>query len=303
MAILLTGASGFLGRQLLNRLIVEGREVVAVSRCSIEETRSFANSRIHWCEKDIAADGISLRGMPDIETVVHLAGATLGAANDEAQFLDTNEMTTVRMLQSLAGRVERFIFASSQVVYGDVMQLNVNEEFPLRADGSAYACSKLNSENWIRWFHKHHGGQYLILRFCGFIDGGGLVDYLIDRALNDEVIELYSGGAVRRDYLPSSAAIDVLVSALDFHEENEVIPVNIGSGQAYSALELAKLVVEELNSMSEIKLLEYPAPQGDLIFDIERARRMFGFEPECLGDVVRQYASARSSQYNDSDLM
>ncbi len=299
MAILLTGASGFLGRQLLNRLIEEGREVVAVSRCSLEETLSFEDSKIHWCEQDIAADGISVKGMPDIEAVVHLAGATLGAANDEAQFLYSNELTTVRMLQSLAGRVKRFIFASSQVVYGDVRQLNVNEESPLRPDGSAYACSKLNSENWIRWFHKQHGGQYLLLRFCGFIDGGGLVDYLIERALKGEVIELYSSGAVRRDYLPSSAAIDVLVSALDFHEKNAVIPVNIGSGQVYSALELAKLVVEELDSTSEIKLLEYPAPQGDLIFDIERARRMFGFEPECLGDVIRQYASARSGKYDD----
>lgn len=299
MAILLTGASGFLGRQLLDRLIEEGREVVAVSRCSLEETLSFTNSKIHWCEQDIAADGISLKGMPDIETVVHLAGATLGAANDEAQFLYSNEMTTVRMLQSLAGRVKRFIFASSQVVYGDVRQLNVDEESPLRPDGSGYACSKLNSENWIRWFHKQHGGQYLLLRFCGFIDGGGLVDYLIERALKGEVIELHSSGAVRRDYLPSSAAIDVLVSALDFHEKNEVIPVNIGSGQVYSALELAKLVIEELDSTSEIKLLEYPAPQGDLIFDIERARRMFGFEPECLGDVIRQYASVRSGKYDD----
>ena len=299
MAILLTGASGFLGYQLLNRLIEEGREVVAVSRRSSEKQSFHSLSKIHWCEQDIAAEGISLKGMPNIEAVVHLAGATLGAGNDEAQFLYANEMTTVRMLQSLAGRVERFVFASSQVVYGDVRQLNVNEESPLHPDGSAYACSKLNSENWIRWFHKQYGGQYLILRFCGFIDGGGLVDYLIERALKGEVIELYSNGAVRRDYLPTSAAIDVLVSALDSHEKNEVIPVNIGSGQVYSALELAKLVCEELDSTSEIKLLEHPAPQGDLIFDIECARRMFGFEPDCLGDVIRQYVSARAGKYDN----
>lgn len=299
MAILLTGSSGFLGHQLLNRLIEEGREVVAVSRRSLENKSLRSHSKLYWCEQDIAAEGISLKGMPDIETVVHLAGATLGAEHDEPQFLYANEMTTVRMLQSLAGRVERFIFASSQVVYGDVGQLNVNEEFPLSPDGSAYACSKLNSENWIHWFHKQHGGQYLILRFCGFIDGGGLVDYLIERALKGEIIELYSNGAVRRDYLPTSAAIDVLVSALDFHKNNEVIPVNIGSGQAYSALELAKLVCEELASTSEINLLEDPAPQGDFIFNIERARRLFGFEPECLGDVVRQYVGACANKYDN----
>ena len=128
MAILLTGASGFLGYQLLNRLIEEGREVVAVSRRSSEKQSFHSLSKIHWCEQDIAAEGISLKGMPNIEAVVHLAGANLGAGNDEAQFLYANEMTTVRMLQSLAGRVERFVFASSQVVYGDVRQLNVNEE-------------------------------------------------------------------------------------------------------------------------------------------------------------------------------
>ena len=301
MAILLTGASGLLGHQLLNRLIEEGREVVAVSRRSLENKSLRSHSKIYWCEQDIAAEGISLKGMPDIETVVHLAGATtqMGAEHDEPQFLYANEMTTVRLLQSLAGRVERFIFASSQVVYGDVGQLNVNEEFPLSPDGSAYACSKINCENWIRWFHKKHGGRYLILRFCGFIDGGGLVDYLIERALKDETIELYSNGAVRRDYLPTSAAIDVLVSALDSQVKNEVIPVNIGSGQVYSALELAKLVCEELASTSEINLLEHSAPKGDFIFDIERARRMFGFEPECLGDVVRKYVNARASKHDN----
>lgn len=297
MAILVTGASGFLGYQLLNRLVKEKREVVAIARNFPDPSILQPNSFVRWHKQDVAENNFEMEEMPEIEAVVHLAGATLGAKKDEIEFLYANEMTTMRVLQSFAGDVERFVFASSQVVYGDARQLNVSEDFALRPDGSAYACSKLNSENWVRWFHKQHGGQYFMLRFCGFIDGGGLVDYLIDRALNKETIELYSNGAVRRDYLPSSAAIDALISAIDCQEKGDwVRPVNIGSGQIYSALQLAEIVCDELGVKTEIRLLDHPSPQGDFVFNIDRARNMFNFQPRCLNDSIRMYVRMRSNE-------
>ena len=292
MTILVSGASGFIGLRLIERLITEGREVVAVSRHTAPQDL-VSHPLLHWSIHDIVQDGINLSDLPDIEAIVHLAGATLGAGQDEDQFLGSNEMTTVRLLQSLAGQVDRFVFASSQTVYGDTQHLAVTEDFPLKPDGSAYACSKLNSENWIRWFQKKHAGQYLVLRFCGFIDGGGLIDYLIEQALTGKDIELFAKGVVRRDYLPVSAAIDVLVAALDFQGEPGVIPVNIGSGQAVSAHDLATLICSEIGATSKIKLLDHPPPQGDFVFCIDRAREMFGFVPDDLIDSVRVYARSR----------
>jgi UDP-glucose 4-epimerase len=295
VAILVTGASGFLGSKLVERLAASGQEVIALTRCQVSGQLA-TNSMVRWVVGDIAMHGLGLTGLPDIDAVVHLAGATLGAGKDENLFLRANEQVTVRLFQALADRTRRFVIASSQVVYGDARHLCVTEDFPLQPDGSAYACSKLNCENWLRWFQKSHGGEYLVLRFCGFIDGGGVVDYLIDRALAGEPIELYSQGLVRRDYLPSTEGINALMAALEYRGEPGFLPVNIGSGQAVSAHELAKLVCTELKSPSRIELRDTISPQGDFVFSIERARQQLGFQPGILTDAVRRYAQDRLSR-------
>jgi nucleoside-diphosphate-sugar epimerase len=251
---------------------------------------------VRWMANDIARDGLDVAALPQIDAVLHLAGATLGAGKDEAMFLNANEQTTVRLCQALADRTNRFIFTSSQVVYGDACHLAVSEDFPLQPEASAYACSKLNSENWLRWFQKRHGGRYLALRLCGFIEGGGIVDYMIDRALSGEAIELFANGVVRRDYLPAEEAIDALVSALDYQGSEGFLPVNIGSGQAVSAQELATLICGELRSPSPIRLLDSPSPQGDFVFNIDKAGRLFDFQPRDLADAIRSYARQRQEK-------
>jgi nucleoside-diphosphate-sugar epimerase len=295
MAILVSGASGFLGSRLVERLAANGQDVVAISRRPAHGLLG-SNPRVRWVLLDIEKEGLPLNGLPDIEAVVHLAGATLGAGKDENKFLRSNEQTTVRLLQALAEHTDRFVFASSQVVYGDACHLRVDEDFPLQPIGSAYACSKINSENWLRWFQTRYGGQYLALRFCGFIDGGGLVDYLIDQALTGAPINLHSKGMVRRDYLSSANGIDALLAALNFRGQPGFMPVNIGSGQSVSAHEMARHVCTKLRSSSQIVLNTSSAPQGDFVFCIERAQQLLNFQPSNLIEAVQCYAEHRQSQ-------
>jgi dihydroflavonol-4-reductase len=298
--ILVSGAAGFLGTLLVRRLVQGGEDVVAVARGPApSEFRS--HPRVMWVTRDIAQDGLDLVSLPDVDAVFHLAGATLGAGEDELLFFRANEATTVRMLQAFAGRTGRFIFASSQVVYGNPKHLNVTEDFILQPGCSAYACSKVNSENWIRWFQGHYGGTYFILRFSGFIDGGGIVDYLIQQALSGEAIKLYSQGVIRRDYLSSSEAVDVMIAALDSPITEGVLPINIGSGQAISAIDLARLVCEEVGSTSRIELLDNPSPLEDFAFCIDRAREVFKFNPLRLSDAVRQYVRYQKKYWSGND--
>jgi len=297
VVIFVSGATGFIGSRLIERLVADGQDVIALARC-LATTPLVSNPHVRWIVRDIAQYGLDLDGLPEIDVVVHLAGATLGGAKDESSFLSANEQTTVRLLEALAHRTNRFIYASSQVVYGDARHLSVTEDFQLQPDGSAYACSKLNSENWLRWFHKRHGGQYIVMRFCGFIDGGGIVDYLIDQALTGADIELYSEGKVHRDYLPVEEAVDAIVVALNYSGFPGFLPINIGSGQAVTANVLAIAICTELQSSSQIKLLNKPSPQGDFVFCINRARQLLNFEPGHLIDAVRQYAKKRREYYS-----
>jgi UDP-glucose 4-epimerase len=299
VAILVAGASGFLGSRLVESLVANGHEVIALAKRPASD-ELIANPQLHWLIGDIAQQTVDLAGFPEIEAVVHLAGASLGASQDEHHFLRANEEVTVRLLQAVADRTKRIIYASSQAVYGDSRHLAVTEEFPLLADGSAYGCSKVNCENWLRWFQARHGGQYLALRFCGFVEGGGLIDYIIDQALAGNQIDLYSQGKIRRDYLPVSDAISVLVEALTYIGEEEFLPVNIGSGQIISAHELAILISTELLSTSLIELNEQPAAQGDFVFCVDRARQLFNFQPGSLAKAVRDYALKRKATHGMS---
>lgn len=301
MTILVTGATGFVGTKLVERLVANGQSVVAIAR-NIDSTLGLTNPLIKWIFQDFAEEAFPLEAFAGVTSVVHLAGETLGAGEDEMTFLRANEQTTVRLMQALTAPIDHFIYASTQGVYGDAKHLAVTEDFPLSTTGSAYACSKLNSENWLRWFQKLNGGCYISLRFCGFIEGGGVIDYIINQALANEQIELFANGVVTRDYLPISDGIDAIIAALSYAGGQSYLPINIGSGQAISVLEMANIICAELNSTSQIRLLDEPSPQGNFVFCIDRARDLLAFTPGKLEDSIRKYSTIQKSKRGFGDI-
>jgi nucleoside-diphosphate-sugar epimerase len=290
--VLVTGATGFLGARLVGSLVTAGHDVVALSRRPAPE-RLGGNPRITWLQRDIALEGLRPDDVRGVEAVFHLAGATLGARSDEHGFLQANEAATVRLLQVALPRVGRIVFASSQAVYGNANHVGVTEDFPLNGLASAYACSKLNGENWLRWFQQRHGGLCVVLRLSGFVEGGGIIDYICDRALRDEPIELFSRGAVRRDYLGVQQGVEAFVDALRFQAPAGFVPFNIGSGRGITALELATTIRSQLRSSSEIVLSDTAAPQGDFVFDVTKAVGGLGFDPGDPAEAVRAHVLSR----------
>ena len=191
MTILVTGASGFLGKKLITELSNDSESVIAIYRS--EPSKNLLNlPNIQWIKSDLSSSNNMLNTLEKIDTVVHLAGATLGAGTKEDIFFESNEITTFNLLNLLSGQCSNFIYASSQVVYGDICNLKIKENSLTDISESAYACSKVNSENWLKWFQKKSKGNYISLRFCGFIDGGGLIDYIIKNAIEHNKIELFS---------------------------------------------------------------------------------------------------------------
>ena len=292
MVTLVTGASGFLGSRLVERLATGGREVVAISK-SRPSNMQHLKSNVHWIEQDITQDNFNLSWLKKIDAVVHLAGTKDCSNNNAIPFLIGNEKSTINLLQAVAEKTNLFIFASSQMVYGNTKHTAVTEDFLLRPHDSPYGCSKVNSENWMRLFQAKYGGRYLALRFCGFIDGGGFIDYLINQALLKKNIQLHGKGNVFRDYLSSADGVGALVAAVNFCGTAGFFPINIGSGQLFSTLQLAELVCDEFNSPSQIDLKEDPPLKEDFVFCIDRAIKLLNFQPDKLNDAVSQYAKYR----------
>lgn len=288
MLVLVTGASGFLGKPLLRFLDQSGYRVLAVSRNRKPE---WSNSlgRVSWVTHDLTGrDPLTLDSDEPI-ALVHFAGATLGAGLDEAGFLMQNERALVNILSQLPASITRVILASSQSVYGDVQRLNVTEDMTLDPNQNAYGCSKVNMENWARLFQKKYEIPFLALRYTSFIGGGGLIDYIIERALAHAPIELFGSGNITRDYLSVESGVRVVDAALTTDLECKFMPVNVGPGSPNSAKFLAEFICHQLNSRSEVSLSDIPGPQGDLSLCIDRAKRLLKFDPEDVLDCLARY--------------
>lgn len=292
MIALVTGAGGFIGRRLVARLLAEGWEIRGVGRSAFPLSLTH-HDKLTWIVRDLSTAGLLPEEMEGVDTIVHLAGATLGAGKDERLFLSTNEATTVNLLYGWPRSVKRLIYASSQVVYGNVDHLAVAEDFPLDGFDSAYSCSKVNVENWLRWFQSQTGGSYIVLRVCGFIEGGGAIDHMIDQALQGRPIELFAQGLICRDYLSIEKGVDALLAASRYRGADGFYPFNIGSGQAVPMLELAKIVCTETASASRIVPVKKPAVRSNFVFDITKARTELGFDPGSLTHAVRAYVRER----------
>jgi UDP-glucose 4-epimerase len=294
VTVLVTGAAGFLGSRLVRKLIALGYSIKAIGRCSVPREFESANNLV-WIERDIAIDGIRQEEIADIDTVFHIAGTTSGT--DEWQYFMENESTTVKLLQACSKLAKKIIFASSQMVYGDVNHTAVSEGFSLQSPGFAYGCSKINSENWLRYFQKEHGGLCLALRFTGFVEGGGLIDYIIDRALRNEPVELFSQGTVCRDYLSVDKGVDAFLSALCYEKNDSFEVFNIGSGKVLSSHHLATMVFAELNSSSDVVLSSFPARMRNFGFDIRKAVEQLNFNPGDLSESIREYVSQKKTAF------
>ena len=292
--VVISGAGGFLGKKLVAELSKTNLRVVALYRSVIPNTlRSLPN--VEWVMVDLADFSDHLVIADKIDIVIHLAGSTLGAKKSESEFFRDNEIATFNLLNQLSKQCKNFIYASSQVVYGNVCSLDVKEDDCLDSTESPYACSKVNCENWLRWFQKKTGGTYLSLRFCGFIDGGGLIDYIVGMAIQGKEIELFSNGGIVRDYLSSDDATTAFCNAINCIASlgNKFIPINIGSGQTMSAMDIAELICMTVNSDSKITHLDKSGPQGDLVLNNRKARELLDFEPRSLVEEIKKYSQIK----------
>ena len=127
----------------------------------------------------------------------------------------------------------------------------------------------------------------------GFIEGGGVIDYIIDEALADNDIELFSKGLISRDYLLLDDVINLLVSISEKQFSKELHIFNLGSGEDIQILQIAKIVVEAVGSKSKIRCLDQKASMENFVFDIEKVRSSLNFHPTSLIEGIVNYAQLK----------
>jgi UDP-glucuronate 4-epimerase len=289
---LVTGAAGFLGSHLTERLLADGSRVTgvdcftdyydpAIKRGNL--TRALASNEFKLIELDLGRE--DLARLPDVDVVFHQAaqaGVRASWGAEFAGYTHHNVLATQRLLERYrdAG-LERFVYASSSSVYGDA------EQFPTREDAlprpfSPYGVTKLAAEHLTLLYGRNFGMRVAALRYFtvyGPRQRPDMAFHKFGRALlRDEPIVVYGDGRQSRDFTFVDDAIEANVRAWRRARPQGVY--NVGGGSQVEVLEAIGILERAFGRKARMQF--EPRPPGDPMrtrADAARIREDLDFVP------------------------
>ena len=297
MKILVTGAAGFIGSHLVERLLEDGDEVVglddlndyydpAIKRTNLQGALGHTAYQFH--EGDIRDQDLVERlfGAGSFEVVVHLAARAGVRRSIEEPLLyeSVNLGGTVVLLEACRRHdVRRFVFASSSSVYGD------DTPAPYREDASAdhpiapYPASKRAGELLVHSYHHLHGLEAPCLRFFTVYGPRQRPDMAIHKFSRlieaGEPIPFFGDGSTRRDYTYIDDIIQGVIGAVRVPGIGYE-PINLGESETISLADLVSALEEALGKTAILDRQQL-AP-GDMLLtsaDITKAQDLLGYAP------------------------
>lgn len=306
--MIVTGAAGFIGSHLVERLLARGARVVgvdnfdpfydpAVKRRNLQA--ALASGAFALVEADIRdgaalTDAVRAAGGGDADAVVHLA-ACAGVRPSIAQpllYSQVNLDGTVCVLEmARALGIRRFVFGSSSSVYGNSPRVPFTEDDRADAPISPYAATKRAGELICHAFSHLHGMSVACVRFFTVYGPRQRPDLAIHafarRMSAGQPIALFGDGSSERDYTYVDDIVDGTEAALAFTARGLGFDVfNLGESQTVTLLRLVELLSQALGITPQI---EWKPPQpGDVdrtCADVSRARRVLGYAPSVPVEV------------------
>lgn len=288
MKLLVTGVAGFLGSNLLERLLAEGHEVVGIDNLSMGRMENIAehapNPAFRFIRADVTEPATFERLTPDFDCIVHLAAFKIPRYGKAIDTLRINYRGTEAVLEFARRAGCKCVLASTSDVYGRNPNLPFSEESSDSVIGSsksprwAYAVSKLFDEHLALAYQDAYGFPVTLLRFFGSYGPkqplswwGGPPPVFIDAVLNDKVIPIHGDGRQTRSFTYVSDTVDGIYAAIVRREANGEI-INIGSDQEVTILDLARTIKRVSGTPGELKIefVPYESFTGKRYEDVMR---------------------------------
>lgn len=249
--VLVTGANGFIGRHLVERLVGEGVQVWTVVRQAREMGAARKVRQVVCPLERLGPDVWRQEGAPRFDVVFHLGGYTpkTGAtANDLDRAFGDNIAGTRQLLASLTDTPRRVVFAGTLDVYAPCHDDNVISESSPLAPVSLYSSSKLFCEAYVSQWAVQAGSAAVVLRY-GHIYGPGeeayrkLIPETIRRLLEGISPVIYGTGNPTRDLLYVGDAVEATVRAVYSPVEHSG-PINVVRGESATIRQITEMLVE-----------------------------------------------------------
>jgi UDP-glucose 4-epimerase len=285
--VVVTGGAGFIGSHLVDRLLAETQSDVIVfdnlHRGRLSNLAQHAASpRLSVIQGDVRNADLVAETLRGADVVYHLAAqaTVMGAVDDLDYSFSTNVVGTFNILRASAREgVRRVVFASSREVYGEPIELPVDEGQPLLAI-NFYGASKVMGEAYCRAFRRANGLNTIILRLAnayGPRDFGRVIPQWVDQATAGEDLTVYGGKQVL-DFIWVGNVVDALMRTAEL--EGPMPPINIGSGTGTRIVDLARRIRLMAGSHSQIHLVPARAVEVvQFVARIDRMRQLLRLEP------------------------
>ena len=297
MKIFITGAAGFIGSHLCERLLGRGDTVIALDNFNdyydtARKQENVRQLRNHpyciLCEADICdketIGHIFAEHRP--EAVVHLAayGAVRYSIGRAILYTDVNISGSINLLEAAREiGATNFVFASTSSVYGNTKHLPFVETDPCNQPLAPYPASKKAVELMGYTYHHLHGLNFTALRFFNVYGPRGRPDMMpfivTDSTVNQREIVLFGGGQMKRDWTYIDDIISGVIAALDKPLGYELI--NLGRGEPVLMTDFVEIIEELVGHKAILSTPPAPLSEPKITFaDINKAQRLLGYNPQ-----------------------
>jgi nucleoside-diphosphate-sugar epimerase len=295
--VLITGAAGFIGSHLVDRLLVEGANVTGIDNLITGNkdnlTGALKNPTFNLIEAEVVEWTKQIQNLEiQFDFLYHLASPASPIAyqhNPVATYM-VNSVGTHNLLEMAIQIKAKFLFTSTSEIYGDPMEHPQKETYfgnvnPI-GPRACYDESKRFGEMVTKTFIERYQANARIVRIFNTygprmqVDDGRVMPALISQAIRNQPMTIEGSGEQTRSFCEVTDLVEYLVRAMSFDEARGEV-INIGNPEEHTINELACLIKQLSGSESEI--IHIPGRPEDIrkrCPDISKAIKLLGIAPK-----------------------
>jgi UDP-glucose 4-epimerase len=256
LATFVTGAAGFIGSNLVDRLLGDGEIVIGYDNLSTGMPEFISSANRHKNFTFVHGDLLDTRrlaeAMRGASRVVHLAAnadVRYGFAQPRKD-LEQNTIATFNVLEAMrANDVREIAFSSTGSIYGEASVVPTPEDAPFPVQTSLYGASKLACEGMITAYAEGYGIKVRIFRFVSILghrySHGHVFDFMQQLANDQHRLHILGDGKQRKSYLHVDDCIEAMLLALNATDEHIAI-FNLGTDEVCQVLDCADWITGRL---------------------------------------------------------